>query len=166
MLGVFVGLFGLAAGTALAQVHIAECAGPDPRECCVDASCCSADAGDCGQDGTCSCSVSCGKKAAGCTCTCEPDTQDFAGGTLERAPAGLEDAVSLTLDGASLHEAAETLEQVTGWKVHVPLDALRSPLRGEWVGTLESVLDDFSRAQRLRVLLDTVSHSVTLVPRD
>lgn len=155
----------LSVDAGLAQVHITECVNPGQRNCCANSQCCTTEPIDCGPEGSCSCNYSCGSKSTLCGCSCGNEGGS-ASATESGGARGVADRVTLTADGATLQEIAETVERVTKWRLQVPLESLRVPLYGKWKGTFEEVLTAFAREQGLRPIVDTGSRRVALVPMD
>jgi hypothetical protein len=106
------------------------------RNCCTNAGCCHATAGDCGQGASCTCSNTCGTRVGSCACSCEGGTE----------AARLTDNVEFWTDGATLEEATDSLRETTGWSFHLPLGAKNRTAFGRFKGTLEEVILLFADA--------------------
>ena len=156
------------ASPGMAQgVHLKEKCDGSSHDCCTTASCCSADAGDCGQDISCACSHSCGGGIGACSCICGGSsirsTFPHEGTPTFAAPKDKLNVRITRLGGVPFDEVISFVRSQTNWTYSLPADASTVYLTGDFNGTVDEVHRELARSAGFKLNIDVVNTSAVFL---
>lgn len=136
-------------------------------ECCIKSPCCKTSPKHC-PTGTCSCSSSCGKDIASCSCQCIE-----ANATVPRlGPNGVvflgpDEYASFQIQSGtlSLDQLGAVIENATGWTVVVPQTVQDRRASGTWEGRFSDVVRAIANGFGVEATIEEEAHVVTFRER-
>ena len=148
-------------------MHLQKSCDGSSRNCCTQADCCSADAGDCGMGINCKCSHSCGGGIGACSCVCGiTDTRGLLPGEGHPAIATPKDKLNVRITrpgGVPFDEVISFVRSQTHWTYSLPADASTVHLIGDFKGTVDEVHAALAQDAGFRLNIDVVNRSAVFL---